>query len=104
MAELHAISGLLEQSAELVSHGWVQGSWFSVDSPRGGQAVTTYGVRLTDDDTVVGACLVGSVVQAAGGPTAVRSQLVQRTLDLVWHALCGDPGRPVRWCPDLPCG
>jgi hypothetical protein len=44
-------------------------------------------------------CLVGAVVEAAGGPTVVRSQVVQRTLDLTWHALREDPARPVRWCP-----
>src|SRR3712207_9538948 len=35
----------------------------------------------------------------SGGPAMVRSQLVQRTLDLVWHTLREDPERPVRWCP-----
>src|SRR3712207_214472 len=35
----------------------------------------------------------------SGGPAMVRSQLVQRTLDLVWHTLREDPQRPVRWCP-----
>jgi hypothetical protein len=42
---------------------------------------------------------VGAVVQAGGGPAAVRSQPVQRTLDLIWHSLREDPGEPVRWCP-----
>jgi hypothetical protein len=51
------------------------------------------------DRPVTGACLVGAVVQAAGGPATVRSQLVQRTLDLTWHALREDPSQPVRWCP-----
>ena len=51
------------------------------------------------DRPVTGACLVGAVVQAAGGPATVRSQLVQRTLDLAWHALREDPDRPVEWCP-----
>jgi hypothetical protein len=43
--------------------------------------------------------LVGAVVRPADAPAAVRSQLVQRTLDLTWHALREDPARPVRWCP-----
>ena len=48
------------------------------------------------------ACLVGAIVQAGGGAAAVRSQPVQRALDLTWHALHGDPREPVRWCPAPP--
>jgi hypothetical protein len=99
LAELHAIHGLLEGAAKVVEAGWVQGAWFTVDTPGGGKAVTAYDLRLAMDRPVTGACLVGAVVQAAGGPATVRSQLVQRTLDLTWHALREDPGRPVRWCP-----
>jgi hypothetical protein len=32
----------------------------------------------------------------------VRSQPVQRALDLVWHSLREDAGQPVRWCPGSP--
>jgi hypothetical protein len=99
LAELHAIRALLEQSVEVVNAGWVQGAWFLVATTRGERAVTAYDMRMATDRPVLGACLVGSVVQAAGGPATVRSQLVQRTLDLLWHALREDPGRPVRWCP-----
>lgn len=99
LAELHAIRALLEQAAEVVKDGWVQGAWFSVATETGTRAVTAYNLRQVVDHPVVGACLVGAVVEAAGGPANVRSQLVQRTLDLVWHALCEDPDRPVRWCP-----
>ncbi len=59
-------------------------------------------MRLTTDHPVTGACLVGAVVQAGGGPEAVRSQPVQRTLDLIWHSLREDAVRPVRWCPGPP--
>jgi hypothetical protein len=99
LAELHAIRALLEQAVDVVSAGWVQGAWFSVATASGTRAVTAYDLRLLVDRQIVGACLVGSVVEAAGGPTTVRSQLVQRTLDLVWHSLREDPQHPVRWCP-----
>ena len=99
LAELHAIRVLLEQAADVVRHGWVQGSWFSVATARGQHAVTAYDLHLLVDQPVSGACLVGSVVHAAGGPATVGSQRVQRTLDVVWHALREDPDRPVRWCP-----
>ncbi len=99
LAELHAIRALLQQTAEVVDAGWVQGAWFTVAGPRGNRAVTADQRDLLVDRPVIGACLVGGVVQAAGGPTTVRSQLVQRTLDLTWHALREDAFQPVRWCP-----
>jgi hypothetical protein len=99
LAELHAIHALLGKAAEVVSGGWVQGAWFTVATDGGDRSITAYDLRLAQDRRVTGACLVGAVVEAAGGPATVRSQLVQRTLDLVWHALGEDPARPVRWCP-----
>ena len=99
LAELHAIRVLLEQTEEVVSSGWVQGAWFTVASAGGQRAVTACDLSLAMDRAITGACLVGAVVQAAGGPVSVRSQLVQRTLDLTWHALREDPHRPVNWCP-----
>lgn len=100
LAELHAIDALLEQAAAVVNAGWVQGAWFTVIAAGGGERdVTAYDLPLVMDRPVVSACLIGGVVQAAGGPATVRSQLVQRTLDLLWHTLRQDPERPVRWCP-----
>ncbi len=102
LAELWAIDALLGRAAEVVEAGWVQDAWFTVATPGGDRAVTAYDMGVAVDQSVTGACLVGAVVQAGGGPAQVRSQLVQRTLDLAWHALREDPGRPVRWCPG-PC-
>jgi hypothetical protein len=99
LAELHAMSDLLERAAEVVGAGWVQGAWFTVATSRGPRAVTAYDLPVLAHRPVVGACLVGSVVEAAGGPATVRSQLVQRTLDAVGHTLREDPDKPVQWCP-----
>lgn len=99
LAELFSIRSLLEQAAGIVGEGWIQGAWFTVATPCGRRAVTVHDLRLTKTRPVVGACLVGAVVQAAGGPSAARSQQVQRSLDLTWHALREDPSAPVRWCP-----
>ncbi len=99
LAELHAIRALLDQAADVVGAGWVQNAWFAVGTGDGTRVVTAYELPWAVRRPVTGACLVGAVVQAAGGPATVRSQLVQRTLDLVWHALREDPARPVRWCP-----
>ena len=99
LAELHAIRALLEQAVKVVEAGWVKGAWFTVATGGGSRAVTAQDLDLLVDQSVTGACLVGGVVQAAGGPATVRSQLVQRTLDLTWHVLREDPAQPVRWCP-----
>ncbi len=102
LAELHAIRALLEQSACVIDAGWVKGAWFTVATASGTRAVTAHDLDLVVDRSVTGACLVGGIVQAAGGPPTVRSQLVQRTLDLTWHALREDPSQPIRWCPGQP--
>lgn len=102
LAELHTIRALLEQAGEIVRRGWIQGAWFAVDVGGRTRAVTALELRLTRDHPVTGACLVGAVVQAGGGPEAVRSQPVQRALDLVWHSLREDSGQPVRWGPGPP--
>ena len=91
---------VLEQAAVVVSAGWVQNAWFSVVDGRGGVVnLTAYDVDRATGEPVSGACLVGGIVHAAGGPRTVRSQLVQRTLDLTWHALREDEQAQVRWCP-----
>lgn len=99
LAELHAIRALLEQAADVVGAGWVQGAWFTVATAGGKRAVTAYELPVVANHPVTGACLVGAIVQAAGGPPTVRSQLVQRTLDLTRHTLREDTDRPVQWCP-----
>jgi hypothetical protein len=99
LAELHAMGPLLEQAADVVSAGWVQSAWFTVATGRGVRHVTAYQLRRAENRPVVGACLVGAVVHAGGGPSEVKSQLVRRSLDLTWHALHGSPEERVRWCP-----
>jgi hypothetical protein len=99
LAELHAMGPLLDRAADVVAAGWVQSAWFTVASGGGGRHVTAYELRRAQNRPVVGACLVGAVVHAGGGPASVKSQLVRRTLDLTWHALHGSPEERVRWCP-----
>lgn len=99
LAELPTIAEVLDRAAGVVRSGWVQGAWFAVEAPGGHRTVTAYDLRLAEEHPVVGACLVGAVIEAGGGPGEVRSQLVQRSLDLIWHVLREDAARPVRWCP-----
>lgn len=102
LAELHAIRSLLARAGEVVSHGWVQGGWFTLATPGGEVMVTAHDLQLAKDHPVTGACLVGAIVHAAGGPEVARTQLVQRTLDLTWHALREDLERPPVLCPSPP--
>lgn len=99
LADLQAIGELLGHAADVVSAGWVQGAWFTVATPGGRRPVTAYDVRLAENLPVIDACLVGGIVQAAGGPSTVRSQVVQRSLVLTWHVLREQPERAVRWSP-----
>src|SRR4051794_15988697 len=98
LADLHAVEELLGRAAGVAGAGWVQGAWFAVETSDGPRSLTAYDVGLVDDLPVVGACLVGAVVHAAGGPATVRSQLVQRSLELTRQVL-REPERSVRWCP-----
>lgn len=100
LAELHLIRLLLDEAISVVSHGWVQHSWFAVIDQRGQRMkVTAQNIHVVTGRPVSGACLVGAIVHAGGGPSAAHTQLVQRTLDLTWHALYEDESQPVQWCP-----
>lgn len=100
LAELHCIRALLEDASTVVSSGWVQHRWFAVTDERGQQcSVTAHNIHVVTGGPVSGACLVGAIVYAAGGPPAVHTQLVQRTLDLTWHTRYEDERQPVHWCP-----
>jgi len=100
LAELHRIRALLEQATVLVELGWIQHGWFAVLDAQGREhKLTVPDFQLASERQVSGVCLVGGIVYAAGGPHAVHSQLVQRTLDLTWHALSESEREPVRWCP-----
>jgi len=98
--ELHYIRTLLGDAVTVVAGGWVQHGWFLVTTEQGRQVrMGASSVPVMSTGTVTGACLVGAIVQAGGGPAAAHSQLVQRTLDLTWHVLYHDESQPPRWCP-----
>ena len=100
LAELHHLRAIVDEAAAVVEAGWVRDAWVTyVDESDRPRAATTLTVHRADGRPVVAACLVGAVVHAGGGFGAVRTQPVQRALDLVWHALRRSPDEPVRWCP-----
>ncbi|WIE64812.1 hypothetical protein DEI99_016505 [Curtobacterium sp. MCLR17_036] len=98
--ELGELGHLLSEARGVVERGWIQHAWFTYVDERGRTRTATSAAALdVQGRPLVGACLVGAVVSAAGGPHAVHSPRVQHALDLVWHALAADEGTPVLWCP-----
>jgi hypothetical protein len=100
LAELHNIDELLAEAAEMIDRGWIQDGWFAYDDATGiRHTVTAYAGSTVSGEHVAATCLVGAIVHAGGGPSMARSQPVQRTLDLTWHALYRGDQEPIRWCP-----
>ena len=92
LAELDHIACLLDEAADLVRVGWLQDSWFAYRDDAGRvRPVNAHNVKDMLGRPVVGACLVGAIIQAGGGLPQVRSQVVQRALDVTWHTLCNTP-------------
>ena len=100
LAELDQISCVLNDAADLVRAGWLQESWFAYQDDTGQiKPVNAYNVKQMQGHPVVGACLVGAIVQAGGGLPRVRTQVVQRALDLTWHTLFNTRPELVRRTP-----
>jgi hypothetical protein len=100
LAELHHIRTLVAGAHTVVRSAWVQHGWFAYRDEEGRQrTVTALDAHRLAGRPVTGGCLVGAVVQAGGGLAEVRTQPVQRALELTWHTLFGDEDEPVRWCP-----
>ena len=89
-----------QEASTVIERGWIQHAWFAYDDAAGRRrVVTAYSKRSSSVGPVAATCLVGAVVHAAGGPSTARSQLVQRTIDLTWHALFRGQHEQIRWCP-----
>jgi hypothetical protein len=100
LAELHRVAEILDQAADMIGGGWLQHSWFAyLDDTGQTQIVTAHNAHQMTGRPVVGACLVGAVVQAGGGMPNVRTQAVQRALDLTWNVLFEVPSQPNHWTP-----
>jgi hypothetical protein len=100
LAELDQIACILNDAAELVRAGWLQDSWFAYRDDAGRiRPVNAYNAKQLTGHPVVAACLVGAIVQAGGGLPHVRTQVVQRALDVTWHTLAKTPPALVRRTP-----
>lgn len=92
--ELDRMVVLLADAQDVVRRGWVHGRWFAPTVATAANA--SHGAPPAGSN---GACLVGALVVAGGGVGAVRTQLVQRTLDLLWMVLRRPGDQQVDWCP-----
>lgn len=100
LAELDQLRRMLRAASVVISAGWVQNGWFSVSDPSGKlRILDARNAQALRAEPVVGACLVGGIVQAGGGLAAVHSQPVQRALDLTWHTLFRSERQAVEFCP-----
>ncbi len=98
LARLRAIDdarAVLQQAGELVRAGWMQGAWFQVrDQAGSARSIGPLELRLLEGREVIGACLVGAVVEASGGHRQAHSAPAGRALDLLWDCLQDDRGWP----------
>jgi hypothetical protein len=100
LAELYHLAEILNEAADLISGGWLQHSWFAYRDDSGQtKTVTAHNVKEMAGREVVGACLVGAIVEAGGGLSRVRTQPVQRALDVAWHTLFEAAPRSNHWTP-----
>jgi hypothetical protein len=100
LAELDQIACILNDAADLVSAGWLQESWFAYRDDSGRiRPVNAHNAKQLTGHPVVAACLVGAIVEAGGGLPRLRTQVVQRALDLTWHTLVRTPPQLVRRTP-----
>ncbi|ROP72521.1 hypothetical protein [Curtobacterium sp. PhB115] len=100
LRELGELGQLLSDARGVIERGWIQHAWFAYLDEHGRVRKASSAAAMdVQGRPLVGACLVGAVVSAAGGPHAVHSPRVQHSLDLVWHALVVEEGSPVLWCP-----
>jgi hypothetical protein len=100
LAELWRIADLLGDAHETIRHGWVQGGWLAYRDPKGREhVVDSVGMHRIAGQEITGACLVGAIVHAGGGPGSARTQMVQHGLDLTWHTLFRGAHEPIGWCP-----
>jgi hypothetical protein len=100
LAELDQIACILNDAADLVHLGWLQDSWFAYRDDAGRiRPVNAYNAKQMMGHPVVGACLVGAIIHAGGGLPQVRTQVVQRAMDLTWHTLFKTSQRLVRRIP-----
>jgi len=95
-AERFLLRALLADARGLVRAGWVQHCWFVIEDEDGTpRRIGAPNLHELGAHPVTGVCLVGAIVQAAGGISRAGTQPVHRAIDLTWATLYDEPLR--RW-------
>jgi hypothetical protein len=91
-ATLYLLSELLADASDLVSTGWVQHCWFTISDESGARRrIGPRNLHQLDGRPVTGVCLLGAIVQAAGGVARAGTEPVHRGIDLTWATLFDQP-------------
>jgi hypothetical protein len=85
----HDALAVLTAARAVIRRGWVQNTWYTVETPAGRRRTmqSIFPSRL-DRTHVVGACLVGAVMHAAWQQSP-RPERAYPAIDALWHALVG---------------
>jgi hypothetical protein len=95
-AELYLLGELLSDASDLVRAGWVQHCWFAVRDEQGTRRrVGPRNLQDLDGKRVSEVCMVGAIVQAAGGVDQAGTDAVHGAIDLTWATLYS---KPIRCC------
>jgi hypothetical protein len=85
---LESLLALLEDARVQLNTGWLQGRWWSVRTTTGEHRVTgRFAASTTPPHQVIGACLVGALVQAGIRQTPGARSEVATAVDIVYEAL-----------------
>jgi hypothetical protein len=99
-AERYLVRALLADASDLVNAGWVQHCWFTISDEHGSRRrIGPLNLHELDGHPVSEVCLVGAIVEAAGGIARAGTQPVHRAIDLTWATLYN---QPIRGCPSPP--
>lgn len=92
---------LLSDARSIVEESWVQKAWFRYTASDGSVRLAAGGwASRVHPEQITGACLVGAIVLAAGGPEAAGSDIVRSAVDVTWHVLHRNDDEAIDWAPD----
>jgi hypothetical protein len=95
-AERYFLASLLADARDRVHAGWVQNCWFVINDEHGRpRRIGAPNLDELQGSPVTAVCLVGAIVQAAGGIERAGTQPVHQAIDLTWATLYDQPLR--RW-------
>ena len=94
-ARLERLLALLEDARGELDAGWVQGGWWSVATPDGGQHIAGgLAAATVPPEQVEGSCLVGALVLAGRRQAVGADSEVGTAVDMVYDALWEARGTP----------